>query len=357
MADCLQNIIGLTDLDTDCFGAEPVGWAVDNASETGYYLSDAEFGFPLLAAIQEGKDSWDGDFFDMLKKARLKAIEAFRTDLSAKLRVHYNSKLHFSGTIGRVQASPGSSPATTYYGQRIRPVNYYRGGAFVISDVWIGISVTDAAIALDITSNDPSFTPVSETITSLAGQFNKTTLPTPVELPLHSDYVEELEYYISYTMPGGATPIRNKFFCCGSRPGWYKFVEAYGFGSDSLDFANNASHSRDAGFGLSLEGYLKCDEAQWLCSAEQIAGLQTKSLIGRTVQSNAAAILAAEVMSSSKVGKYTTWSMEDLGALYQARKEGYENNLNWLSENLPDDAMQCFECKSERRFQKRAILV
>ena len=76
----------------------------------------------------------------------------------------------------------------------------------------------------------------------------------------------------------------------------------------------------NVGYGLAFDGYFACNELEWLCDLDALAGYEVKSVIARAMQANGAAIAASEVISSSRVNKYTTWDSETITGRYTGFK-------------------------------------
>src|SRR3990167_8438397 len=108
MLDCLQNLVGLTDKQCDCFeGSKPTDFDALNESETGYYLTDGDYGMPLLDAVFSAIDCGDGDnLWDVLIEARTSAINSVYTDLQSALLQFYDKTIQpFTGLVGQRRAT------------------------------------------------------------------------------------------------------------------------------------------------------------------------------------------------------------------------------------------------------------
>lgn len=355
MADCLDTLVGLSDDDCACF---ETGRPVDyNTSDSGYFITDPEYGFPMVEALDVSGDCSGIGVWDVLTKARGKAIDQFRTDFLTRVRDRYNRRVRtWKGTIGKLSWKTNASGLQDYAGHVYRP-QPLRDGKLVLTGAWLGLTTTEGSVTLNISSNDPTFTTLTRTLSSTAGQFKQTTFSSgqEVTLPFFSDHVDELYYYI-YFATSGLTPLQNNFYCCGGPKEYAKHLRYGGFTVDTVD-DENVSCGANVGYGLALDGYFACNELNWLCDLDALAGFEVTSMIARAIQSRAAAIAASEIISSSRINKYTTWDSETIQARYVALNEVYESNIRTLVENFPKEASDCFECKSENRYQKRQILV
>ena len=355
MADCLDVLVGLSQDDCDCFATgRPVDY---NSSDSGLFLTDPDYGFPMVEALDTSGDCAGYGVWDILTSARNQAILQFRTDFLAKVRERYNRRVRtWKGTIGKLKHKTLATGLNTYAGHVYRP-QPIKDGKLVITGAWLGLTTTEATVTLNITSNDPTFTPVAVDLSSVAGQFNQTAFGSgnEVTIPFYSDHVDELEYYF-YFATAGLAPLQNNFYCCGGPAEYSKHLRFGGFTVDTVN-EDNISFGANVCYGLALNGYFACNELEWVCDLDALAGYEVKSVIARAIQSNGAAIAASEVLTSSRVNRYTTWDSETISSHYEGLKGVYQTNLTWLVENFPTDASDCFECKSKTRYQKRQILV
>lgn len=355
MADCLDTQVGLSQDDCDCF---ETGRPIDyNISSSGYFLTDPDYGFPMVEALDVSGDCAGYGIWDILTSARDQSILQFRTDFSAKVRERYNRRVRtWKGTIGKLTWKTQATGLNTYAGQVLRPQSL-KDGKLIITGAWLGLTTTEVSVSLTISSNDPTFTPITRVLSSTAGQFTQTAFASGQEItiPFFSDKVDELEYYFYYET-AGLTPLQNNFYCCGGPADYAKHLRFGGFTVDTVD-DENISFGANQCYGLSLDGYFACNELEWLCDLDALAGYEVKSVIARAIQANGAAIAASEVITSSRVNKYTTWDNDTIAEKYTGLKEAYSGYLTWLVENFPQDASDCFQCKSETRYQKRQILI
>ena len=355
MADCLDGLVGLSQDDCACFVTDrPIDY---NSSDSGYFLTDPDYGFPMVEALDTSGDCAGYGVWDILTNSRDQAILQFRADFLAKVRERYNRRVRtWKGTIGKLTYKTTSTGLNQFAGHVYRP-QALKDGKLVLTGAWLGLTTTEVAVTLTVSSNDPTFTTQTRTLTATANTFEQTAFATGQEitLPFYSDHVDELEYYI-YFDTTGIVPLQNNFYCCGGPADYSKHIKFGGFTSDTVD-SDSISMGSNVCYGLSLDGYFACSELEWICDLDALSGYEVKSVVARAIQSNAAAIAASEVITSSRVNKYTTWDGEMISDRYAGLKEAYTNYLTWLVENFPQDASDCFECKSKTRYQKRQILI
>lgn len=361
MADCLENIIGLSGKDCSCYeGDKPAEFATLNASDTGYYITDPEFGFPVMEEIDLTGNCGDGTIWDKLINARTKALLSFRTDLAAALAERYRHKLQTKERIfGKLEATTTTPLGNTYAGLSLFP-KPFRDAKFILEAVYLGLDVAeDVDFTITTNQHDISgptvWTDETFTLTTVAGKFTRKALDTPLEMPFFSQYnSDNLVYHIGYEVPTGASAMSNKFYCCGNKPSWMNFMGICGWTYDSLvDIPTGGTFPQ----GMALEGYFSCNEIDWLCRLDSLAGYSTKSVVGRAVQHKAAAILVSDILASGKINRWTLKPKEELWGKRRYLNGEYVNAVQWIAANLPPEATDCLECQPQSGYKKKSILV
>jgi len=364
MADCLQNIIGLTDQTCACYEDDkPVDFATQNATDTGYYITDPEFGFNLLEEIDATGNCAGADVWEKLIAARAKAIAAFRTDLSAAVNDTHRHVLQTKDRmIGRLQYTSYNAVSDTYAGIVLKP-RPYRDAKFVLQAIYLGLdTATDVTVTIKTNSEDianaSTFSEQTVTITTQANKFVRKALDTPLELPFYSiQNPDDLKYFIYYEVPEGARPLANKFYCCGKKPGYWQHLHACGMLTSQVTDTDEISDSGNSPHGVALEGYFSCSEVEWLCRLDELAGYSVQSVVGRAIQHKAAAFLISDILSSNKINRFTLKPKEELWGRRKYLNKEFSNAVQWIAGNLPSEAMDCLACKNGERFRPAPIMV
>jgi hypothetical protein len=244
----------------------------------------------------------------------------------------------------------------TYTGTILQP-RRIRDGYFNVTEIHTAQSNT-ATGTLTIASNDPYFTPVTVANVVLDA-VGRTVLPAAIRLPMWSDYVRNLTYWFTIQQAAGVRVKSITNFCCGNRPHWMQYFSVKPYSSNdapdttetpALGSCSSLSH------GLALTLHLDCNETEWLCRMEEIAGYSAYHAAGRAIQSAAAAGAIATVLHSNEINRYTLQPPDVLQSIYTHRMETYETNMRWLAANLPNDATGCLECADKMTFTKKTIL-
>lgn len=365
MPDCLQNIVGLTDRDCACYdGSKPANIADLNASETGFYITDAEFGYPVIEEIDATGNCGDGLMWDMLINARTKALLAFRGDLSAAILKRHRNSVSFQGMIGKASASGADSLTETYIGHQILP-RPLRDAVFVLEAVHLGLSAAHAVTVTvesnEYKSNAPEFTAATVVINSVAGKFVRAAFPTALRLPFYNASMQgDLKYFVHYTPPAGVKALSNRFTCCSMRPKWESMMDVWGIRSNDLEESGEDGRPRGKGIaanGLILEGYVTCDEVEWLCRLDNIGGYATKQVVARAIQHKAGAFLVSGIIDSAQINRFTLKPKEELYARRDYLQKEYMNAVDWIANNLPGEAVDCLTCKSAANFRVKQNIV
>lgn len=367
MLDCLTNLVGLTDKDCECYSSgEPDGFDTINETETGYYLTDEDYGFPLIDSVYAGIDCGDANnIYSVLQRSRANAINSIYTDLQAAMLQFWDRAVRpFSGLVGQRRSTATVTPSKGVVGQLWKP-NPIKGASFVVTHVWVGVSQV-GSVTLKISSNDPDFDEYTQAVTiTTAGKPERFALTTPVELPLYSKNVIGggccnscgLRYTISYVPTTGMKYLNNKFSCCGGHnTEWKEYFSASGFETDDLnEFLDDCSASCNSmAAGLSVEGYLACDNLQWLCELEALNGKDLRDVLARAIQFKATEFLAQHVLDSSNINYWTTLNREAIYGKRNHAKKRFDEYMIWIAENVPVGMTGCYKCKPSK-IQRRSF--
>jgi hypothetical protein len=359
MLDCLQNLVGLTDKECACYtGTKPANFASLNASDSGYYLTDEDYGFPLLAALFSSIDCGDPDnIYNVLERARKAAINKIKTDLPTALSRYWDEAVPgFDGLVAKRSANGVTNPVNSFVGQLWRPVPT-KGAYFTVNAFWLALDQA-ANVTLTIKSNDPDFADIVQPLayTLTGGQFQQFTLATPIEIPFFSRTADSggccdgcgLRYVFSVELPTGVKPMNNTFYCCGGRPNYMRFLEAGGFDVASPEtLVEDCTYTcSNAGYGLSIDGFISCDKTDWLCNLKQIGGLDMRDYAARLIQHASTEWLANHVLDSQELNFWTVLSREQVYGKRSHAGKRFEEMLLFMAQKLPPEATGCYKCKA-----------
>lgn len=335
--NCLDTLVGLSNRECDCpSGDLPSGW---NTSDSGYFLTDTEYGFPLLDAVWANAECGEGSVWEALENARSEAVRDFKSDLQQALNAGREEKIgHWKGLIGKTDGS-FISPAE-FTGVQLRARKRSRDAAFILTAIHLGVE-TAGTYDVYITSNDYAFAPLIEQAVSLGGVWARHPLVAPVTLPFYVLHEESVRYSIALKTSG--TRVRsNKMFCCGGAPVWMQYFDAGGFNAAVVD--NEKNYCGNHFNGIALEGYFDCAKLDWLCNLEEMNGLDFRDFVARCIQFKGAAKLMARVLEGGKVNYWTVLAPEAIAAKRQKLQEMYKEYITYLVANMPEGVSGCWGC-------------
>jgi hypothetical protein len=349
---CFDDIIGLTR--TPC--SDYTGLSTDyTTSDSGLYLDEliplSKFEAILNCKVGE-------NVFTFMEKARDNAIIDFRIDATAILTEYNKIKRRpFSGRIGKVKrADPLSLTVGKYYGIVLR-VDDVVGGEILVSDI---------ATMFDTTGTVTVY--VYNNLNTLLGTYVLNTTANTVTanaisiltLPMHSDYVENLEYSFVFLL-GANVPYDNELYntctsLCNSDPtqsnkqfGFTDYMRASGITlTDLLDFSDLRIPSDNRCFGLSLGLKARCKVDEIWCYDEMdYIGDAVDMAVAKAVRLKAASNLIRDIALSENLNFETMIDGETLGEMDERWMGEYNEMIEFIVKNIDVTKTDCFECGRE----------
>lgn len=334
---CLDTLVGLHNRPCECPSDDfPPDW---NESTSGYFLTDTEYGFPILDAVWANAECGEGSIWEVLANARIEAVRDFKSDIQQALNAGLEAKVgHWKGLIGKTDGSFVYRDAFT--GVQLRPRRRIRDAAFVVTAIHVGVE-TAGTYNVHIRSNDYAFTPVTISVVSPGGQWVREELATPVRLPFYVLHEENVRYSIELENAGSRVRA-NKRVCCGGAPFWMQYLDAGGFSEAVVD--NQKEYNGSYFNGVAVEGYLDCDKLAWLCNLEEMNGLDFRDFVARCIQFKGASKLMARVLESGRVNYWTVLAPEAVAAKRKQIQEMYKEYISYLVANMPKGVSGCWGC-------------
>lgn len=335
--DCLNTLVGLSARQCDCPSGDLPSGA--NESDSGYFLTDTEYGFPILDAVWANAECGEGSVWEVLENAHDEAIRDFKSDLLQSFNALREAKQpHWKGLIGKTDGTFVFSNAFT--GVQLRPRLRSRDAAFVVTAVHVGIE-TAGTYNMYIRSNDYTFQTVSETITAPGGAWHRHELATPVRLPFYVLHEESLRYSIELET-GNSRVRNNKALCCGVRPVWQEYFDWGGLNEAGVD--NEKNYCLSYLGGVAVEGYFDCAKLDWICALDELNGLDFKDLVARCIQFKGAIKLMSRVLESGRVNYWTVLAPEAVAEKRKRVQDMYTEYMKWLVTNVPATVSGCWGC-------------
>jgi len=371
--DCFENIIGISRTECVCY---PDQSAQYNTSESGLYLDELET-LPQLNGLTNCED---GNIWQILDKSREQAILSFIADMNGELIKNFRLKRKpFKGLIGRNMWKTTHSLA----------LNSYAGLTMYCADIVSGIVniqkiglLFDTSTSFDVIITDNLNNIYGTyTVTSVANTYTEFTLPMPLELPLHSEQIDNLQYYIYYQV-NGFNPLNNDLSCgCGgfkpifdlhnpycsgsqtpnnkSFPGWANFFMVAGWKYTTLptfydeDFDIGTDNYM---YGLTLTVDVKCKTTEVLCKDSlDFDGNPLAHGMAQMIRYKASEILITDLLRSTNLNRSTMMNAEQLIAFRNENIIRYNELKSWFIENVDIKTNDCFQCKDMIQVLKTGI--
>lgn len=352
---CLKNVIKLSRTQCECMDPKPDDY---NEGQTDIYLDELD-GLQL-EPLSASEGCEQGDLWQMMATARANATDIFKTDLLTCLGSTLESRRHnFSGIIGDSAQNATLNLTTDKAGLVIRPYEI-QGGYFNLKRIGLLFDTT-ASITIKVFSNEDMETEIaSYTMNTAANVLQYVTLTGGLELPLWSNSVSNLEYYIVYDLTGAYSPKNNKLDCgCGrtSDVSYKNWITVHGIKGDVGTDYDKFTTTKEIN-GLILDGEFTCDSSRLICSDEYKLDFVNGrgKQIAYAIRFRAAVSLVQKILDSGEINRYTLLGRE---ALYGKRahfQKEYDAWIVWLCENTTVVNTDCLKCKQNSSFIKGTIL-
>jgi hypothetical protein len=347
--DCFDDIIGLTR--TPCNDYLEISDAY-TTSDSGLYLDEL---IPLSKIESLLNCKVGENVFVFMQKAVNNAIVDFRIDATAILG--QQSKLRrqpFNGQIGKVKRDSVLTNLVDgrYYGLVLK-CNDIVSGELVINTIGMMFD-TGVPMFFSIYDNVDGF--LTNFVAS-TGSGNLVTQNVNVTLPLHSDYVENLEYYILYQYDGDTTPYNNVLYDAlptnapkksqtNKQFGYTDYLIASGVGIDDTSRIGHYNPpANKTCYGLTLNVSLRCKvEEIWCYDEMDYVGNPIDMAIAKAVRLKAASNLLRDIALSENLNFETIVGGETLGEWDERLTIEYSDVMNYIINNIDVSKTDCFEC-------------
>ena len=363
---CYDNVVGLSQTDCNCYDANT---GVESLS--GLYLDEAQ-GLNLRA-VNDMEDCTYGTLWERMQKAMNKGITYFIADTNAKLIKNYSlRKQKFKGSIGTSKYNGNLSILKTYAGVELFCSNVV-GGVLKVKGVNTIFSAT-GTITLYIYDNNGTLHS-TQTLNTIAGKVCTNTFASVVELPMHNDNLDNIEYFFVYEYSAANIPKSNQLSCgCGgdhyyfnaekpdftskSTSKWKSWLMATGIQKDTLTFVDNITDMQfgNTTNGLILNIELGCNVSETICKDSLDFGGQDPFAltIAFAIQHKAAEYLANDILTSGDINRYTMLDNENLMASSVFHSDAYKESVEYVVSEAHIDLTDCLTCKET--ITKRGIL-
>lgn len=356
---CLDNIIKLSRTECECFdNGKPLTY---NEGQSEIYLDELE-GLSL-EGLQGTENCEKGTIWDMMDRARTNATLMFKNDLLACLESNYSDKRkNYKGLIGDTTFNSTLNFSQQKAGLKLLPYEIV-GGYLTLNRIGLVFNAV-GSLTIDIYSNEDYDTPIaSYNVTTAANTVQYVELATPLKLPLWSEKVSQLEYYVVYETNPSVMPknVKENCGCTKKSLVYYKnWVSVQGIrGSSSTQYNMFSSSNAKEMNGLILDVEFTCKKDRLICSDEYPLDFNNGRVnqIAYAVRFKAAAMLVQMILDSPAINRYTLLGREALYGKRNHYNAQYEKWVSYLCENTEITNQDCLICKPNPNFVRGTILV
>lgn len=355
--ECLKNVVRLSRTTCECFDEGKPGDF--NEGKSNIYLDELE-GLPINM-IEAAEDCSTGSLWDLMIKARSNAEEQFTADLLSCVGDNYKARrANYSGIVGSIQTSQTLNLTQNKAGVVLKPYNVV-GGKMVVKRIGLLFNAI-ATFNVSIFSNEDLTNPIATyPVTSAANTLQYITLGTPLSLPLWSNDVTRLEYYVVYDLIGTYFPKNNKN-CggCGqtdaNRP-YASWLTIKGIKGNTPTPFNEFTETAELN-GLVLDVDFRCDSTRLICSDDMPLDFESD---GRAKQMavamrfKAGELLLEYILSSGNVNRYTMLDNERLWGKRNHFRKTYDEWIVYLCSNTEITNNDCLMCRPNNNIAKVGI--
>ena len=350
---CFDNIIGLTRTPCNDYS----GLSSDyTTSDSGLYMDEVIplSKFESILNCKEGEN-----VFTYMETARDNAIIDFRID-ATEILARYNklTRSPFTGRIGKVKRSaPLTGLVSGYYYGMVLRCDDVVGGEIIVSDI---STLFDATGTVDVIIKDNLNTVhATETVNTVDNTLTANTVS--VTLPMHSDYVENLEYYFLVQYDGSTEPYDNEFYDTCNTPckskssasnkqfGYSDYMMVSGIGLSSisdLSDVNIPSNNRCYGLSLGLKARCKVEEI-WCYDEMDYVGNAVDMAVAKAIRLQACLNLIRDISLSENLNLDTILDGSTLGQWQEQWTVEYSEMIDFIVKNIDITRTDCFECGKE----------
>ena len=380
--DCLRTLVGLSDQDCKCYDTDkPIDF---NTSSSGLFITDE---LPLNF-IGSAEDCEQGGVWDILEKARNRAINDVLRDYAANLYLYHSQRFtpypvsdttnekrigDFKNNSSFAFSSLAGVAGIMFYPKKIK------GGRAVLRGFDLKLdNINTAKVEIFVADNYRGVIQAFTVNYTSNGDYVYIPFDNPVVLEF--DNVEEdLKYFIGYEVLTGARYASNEIIggCCGrTGPTYNPFLtyfqnnkQIYGFEAVSNDIADldNVLTSNTYARGMRLDMSLTCDIFAWLCALSSSPtdivqngangeGIRFGMMLADLIRAAAIQHAGRRILQTQNINRVSMLSAESVNDVMMQQAEIYNTGIKYLARETPLWANDCLKCLQDRTISKNAIL-
>ena len=368
---CYENIIGLSRTECTCYKPN-----VFDESKSDLYLDELQgLNLKSLAELENCEDS--DNIWIVMKRARENAILNVINDITGELtKTHRVKRQPFTGAIGRKRFTADLIFNTTYAGVRWYCADIVSGN-LKITKIHTAFNAT-GTVTLYIYNNLNELVH-TEILATEANKVKVNTLSTPIELPAHNAFTDNVEYFFIYAYDINMKPKNVDVDCLtgcsgftyvfdthrpyfwsqtNKKKGWADYIMVGGWAGNTLDEFDEAPETAGGYMnGLLFEVEFGCKLGEVICkdSLDFYNNVMAITL-AFMVQHKAGELLLTDLMMSDKLTRDTMINAEAVNGLIGYYQNKYKQYLTTIMKQIDVKATDCFECVDFIQMTRRGIL-
>lgn len=364
---CYENIIGVSRSECACYPSNPY-----NTSNSDLYVDELEGMENIKQALTDLSDCDSTDIWEVAMKSVDQAIRLFIGNTNAELIQKYKlRKLPFNGAIGQKTYKQTRAVTKQYAGLRIVCADVV-SGSLVLKNIGT-IFANTGVLTLYVYDNTNTALYTINNIATTASKWKDNTLPTEISLPLHNDYVDNVEYFIFYEVNTSNYPKDNTINCgCGgsqkylfntaqpyfksntpARDGWANYIMVGSFEADiadlsTFDFSDLTITTSNYMNGLTLGMEISCNINETLCKDSIDFGNDPLAMyIAEAIRFKAGFLLLNQIRSSNILSRETLINGEQMNEYLNYYNSMYTKHVSHITSNADIYKNDCFVCKDK----------
>lgn len=352
---CLENIVGITPKECDCFTEDltaseesvDVDWY--KKSTSGFFVHELE-GVISMNAVRDAIGTCEqlADFYLTTIK---NSIRETGDDISASINERYKKKeTNFVGFVGARSSSKGLVLNGDYAGLKLI-VNETSGAVIVIKALGIMMTTTeDFSIQIYrryVETDLYELVDTIEGVSSVANSYSLNALADPIFLEMDIENEGQLEYYLLYQR-NGMQPRNNLASCgCGRKEHQLKKLLNYG-GVDGNDLDEMGSWGLSTyGNGIVLDAEVRCNAETIICKMFS-ASPEWGKYVAHAVLYKMAFKIHKKLLSSNNVTQEVLANREQVDANMRDFESEYWSRIKYLVQNVDLRLNDCYVCDNRK---------
>lgn len=358
---CLESLVGLSRTKCECYDN-----VADEEATSGLYIDD----LTSLRSVSSLLNCEDGhDLWEYLTRARELAVTHFYSDFNALLMKHYKLRRQpFAGVIGKfVQGRNAPHKHGEYAIHRMVAADITNG---VMTIKRIGAKFDKSGtINLVLADNIDGFID-SILLSTEAGKVSWTDVN--LTLPMHSDLVDNIEYYFYYQMddkvPAQITlsGCSCKYHFDSTHPrfasqtnrgnGFFQYIMTGSNRMINADCSKLPPHSNNYYFGLVFDVELKCNTEYLLCQEFDFETNNLTRSIALAIWYKAGYNLGWKLSRGENINRWSQIDYESIKEDLRMWEAKYNDIITYIVEQIDVKNDDCLICRDAIEIRKSGIL-